>query len=354
MQALQKKNAEGQALRDLLAGADGSIVNSSVEQRVERCKNLQYNEHQQLFAISYSTIHKAACDNSILGIKHFLTSKQKPKVHIDDYDQHGLCPLHLAAERGCNDVVSFIVSSHCDVDIRTTYGNTPMMYACKENKLDTIRLLFGLGSKLTLKNKAGQSAIHYAAQSDHLSVLQLIVELSTEHSLVRKQLLPKDESSLSLDTDSIDSDSVKDDDGIGGRGIDIPDDDSATIASMADSVMSADAELLSVLNITANNLMTPLHMACLFGSERSAEYLLSKGVRVNCVDSSGDTPLHKAGAFLRLLSTQFFVSIKYTINIGKKGLHALYKTLLLAGANQDVKNQFGDTAADLLRDNAFY
>jgi ankyrin repeat protein len=193
------------------------------------------------------------------------------------------------------------------VDIRTTYGNTPMMYACKENKLDTIRLLFGLGAKLTLKNKAGQSAIHYAAQSDHLSVIKLIVELSTQHSLVRKQLLSKDDSSLSLDTDSIDSESVKDN-GNGDRGIDIPDDDSMTVASMADSVMSADAELLSVLNITANNLMTPLHMACLFGSERTAEYLLSRGVRVNCADSSGDTPLHKAGSFIHLLSIFCFIS----------------------------------------------
>lgn len=337
MQALQKKQAQSQQLRDVLAGASGTIVHKEIEERVEHCKNLQYNEHQQLFAVLYSSIHKAACDNSIAGVKYFLATKQKPKVHIDDYDQHGVCPLHLAAERGHNDVVTFICGSGCDVDIRTTYGNTPMMYACKENKLDTIRLLYSLGAKLGLKNKAGQSAIHYAAQSDHIEVLKLIVELNGEYHNMRKELIANDHDN---DNDSLD-DSVKQGNSSdpyaagGGRhfGAEVGEEDSVTVPSVQGSMLSEDVELQSILNITANNLMTPLHLACLFNSVRVAEFLLHQGVKVNAVDSSGDTALHKAG---------------------KKGYHQLYRTLLLAGADENIKNQFGDRASNLLRDDAFY
>ncbi len=326
MQALQKKQAQSQALRDVLAGADGSIVNRSIEERVQHCKNLQYAEHQQLFGVLYSSIHKAACDNSISGVKYFLASKQKPRVHLDDYDQHGLCPLHMAAERGCLDVVKFIVDSGCDVDIRSTYGNTAMMYACKDNKLEMIRMLYTLGAKLTLKNKAGQSAMHYAAQGDHLDAVKLIVELNSQHHQ-RKEL------AVNLDSDSVSADDMHLD-SFKGNG-NMADDDSVTMGSVMSgySASSEDAELASILNITANNLMTPLHMACLFNSERTAEYLLAQGVKINAIDSSGDTALHKAG---------------------RKCYHSLFKMLLRNGANEEIRNQFGDKASDLLRDNAFY
>ena len=38
-------------------------------------------------------------DNSIHGMKYFLSPFRAQKGHIDDYDKNGCTPLHLAAER---------------------------------------------------------------------------------------------------------------------------------------------------------------------------------------------------------------------------------------------------------------
>lgn len=151
MQALAKKQLEEQKLRELLA-TDGT---RSIEERVEHCRVLQYEEHKAIFATSYSTIHKAAGDGSIDGLKFFLDGKHKPKVHFEDFDKYGFCPLHSAAIAGANHSISFLIERGCSPDIRSTYGDTALMHACKETRLSTIRMLLRFGATVTAANKAG-------------------------------------------------------------------------------------------------------------------------------------------------------------------------------------------------------
>lgn len=138
-------------MRELLA----SNETRTIEERVEHCRTLQYEEHKGLFAISHSSIHKAAADGSIDGLKFFLSSSRKPKVRIDDFDKNGFCPIHSAAVKGANHSIRYLVEQGCNPDVRSTYGDTALMHACKENKLDTISLLFGLGADIAASNKAG-------------------------------------------------------------------------------------------------------------------------------------------------------------------------------------------------------
>lgn len=151
MQSLQKRQQEEQKSREILA----SDVIKTVDERVNHCKILQYSEHQQIFATMYTTIHKAAADNSVAGLKHFLKLPQSPQIHIDDFDKNGNCPIHIAAEKGACDAIQFIVDSGCSPDFRNTYGSTALMLACKENRLEAISLLFKLGAKVEAANRAG-------------------------------------------------------------------------------------------------------------------------------------------------------------------------------------------------------
>ena len=155
MQALQKKQLEEQKMRELLS----SNETRSVEERVEHCRMLQYEEHKDLFAISHSSIHKAAADGSIDGLKFFLNSNRKPKVHIDDFDKSGLCPIHSAAIKDSVHSIRFLVEKGCSPDVRSTYGDTALMHACKENKLNAISLLFELGADISASNKAGDVSL---------------------------------------------------------------------------------------------------------------------------------------------------------------------------------------------------
>ena len=105
MQALQKKQAEEQKMREMLANDE----TKTIEQRVEHCRYLQFEEHKSLFAISHANIHKSAADGSIDGLKFFLNSTKKPRVRVDDFDKNGHCPIHTAAMKGAVHSVQFLV-----------------------------------------------------------------------------------------------------------------------------------------------------------------------------------------------------------------------------------------------------
>ena len=135
MQEMQRKQREQQLFYDLIKEGAGKTV----EERVEYNKDLEYNKHANLFAVSYSTIHKAACDGSVSGIKYFMSLKSKPRIKSDDLDKFGIRPIHYAAERGFNDAVETLLSFGCNVDARTSDDMTAMMFASKAGKLDTMR-----------------------------------------------------------------------------------------------------------------------------------------------------------------------------------------------------------------------
>lgn len=138
-------------MRELLAN-DGT---RSIAERVEHCRALQYEEHKDIFAISHSSIHKAAADGSIDGLKFFLSSSHRPRVRIDDFDKFGFCPMHTAAVKGSVHSIRFLVEQGCSPDVRSTYGDTALMHACKENQLEAISLLYSLGALINSSNKAG-------------------------------------------------------------------------------------------------------------------------------------------------------------------------------------------------------
>jgi hypothetical protein len=63
----------------------------TIPEKIARCKHLQYEEHQQLFRVMYSSIHKAAFDGDVSGIKYFLSAEgrmqSKKVVHVDDFNR---------------------------------------------------------------------------------------------------------------------------------------------------------------------------------------------------------------------------------------------------------------------------
>ena len=51
----------------------------------------------------------------------------------------GLFPLHVAARRGFQVCVKHLMTKHADMNVQDGHGNTPLMYAAKENSLSILR-----------------------------------------------------------------------------------------------------------------------------------------------------------------------------------------------------------------------
>lgn len=307
MQALLQKQQQSQKLRSVLAGGDGEdrIYERTLDEKVAHCKELQYVQHQQLFAVSYTSLHKAAAENSLVGVKFFLTRRNREFTPIDALDKHGMSALHCAAEHGCNDVVHYLLDEGCDVDARSSYDSTPLMLACKENRTDTIALLLEAGADVTARNKAGMNCLHFAAQSDHAASVEAVAAClhyhRSEEVLTASQKESADMASeLPLDYDFV-------------------------------PPQHPHYAILKALNQPSNSRQSPLHTASSANSLRAAAALLTLGAHANMQDGNGETALHKAG---------------------RGSLHAMYRLLTGYGASEAVRNAFRQTPNDLLLDKA--
>lgn len=309
MQALQQKKAEEVKLKEQLA----SIVVRNIEERVEHNKKLQYEEHQDLFVVNYSTVHKAACDNDLLGVKTLLNNP-KLKFHVDDFDKNGECAIHVAAEKGGTDVVEFLVKAGCRVNLSTTHNTTSLMLACKNNRAQTVESLFALGAKIGLQNKSGLTALHFAAQGDHVESIELLVRLQTETNakLQLQQEEEKNDAKAGMDKGPKEKKDKKKD------------------KKAKEQDKPEYCQVLDVLNQGANNKRTPLHTACEWDSINTIQFLIDQGVSLTAQDTNGDTALHKTAR-------------RYSFST--------YRLLSKAGASEKTKNMHGESAHDLLHDN---
>ena len=99
-----------------------------------------------------------------------------------------------------------------------------------------------------------------------------------------------------------------------------------------DAVLSVDSHsiIVRIMNHASANRTTPLHVACLSNSLEVAQCLVDIGVPLDYPDLAGDTALHKAG---------------------RKGYSHIYQRLRSLGASTAIKNNYGESPADVLSDN---
>ncbi len=263
MKALLQKQQQDQAIRNMLAEKSGD---RTVEHRVDHCKHLQYEKHQQLFAVYYTTIHKAAMDNSVSGLKHFLKpanaksqkaakrgqgslsddrSRAVTAAIINQLDEKGNAAIHYAAERDAVDAIEFLVENKCDVDVKSSCGNTALMMASKENKIRAIETLLRSNANSLLTNNTGMNMVHFAAQGDHPQVILTMFEHmaypyqtiadESDMAVLSMTLSNKKMSETLEDNDTLDGDGSH-----GSKTGNDEDDDGATIATNKDdrSVLS--------------------------------------------------------------------------------------------------------------------
>lgn len=377
MQELQRRQKEQQVLNDLLNDKAGAY-RRSLEGRIEHNKDLQYNQHKNLFATGYSTIHKAACDGSESGIVYFLEKKSKPRINADDYDKFGICPIHYAAERGYNDAVKLLVKRGCAVDVATMDGMTAFMYACKDNQLSTMRMLCDNKADLLAVNRAGMSSAHFAAQLDHVEVFELLIELNKEakeralqeiadlemavenpdqaaaeaDKKARREQAAADvkkeaEGEKKEDPDDFDDDKSlasastaaskkkdkkdkKEDKGKPGHLSGAPDIDEDPVEALRKKYeYMINLPDTAIVDIPSKNGTRPIHIAATYNALKVIDFLIKTGAEINATDTAGETSMHKAA---------------------RRGNHDAYKLLKAAGGYENVKNTSRETALELLKD----
>ncbi|CAG9759921.1 unnamed protein product [Ceutorhynchus assimilis] len=111
----------------------------------------------------------------------------------DAKNQDGKTAAHLAAINGENDILRELIHHQVNVNLRDATGVTPLHYACKYNKPDTVRLLITLGkANIQARNTDNNEVpLHVAASEGHLDVVKELLSLSAPlYPRTKKGLVP--------------------------------------------------------------------------------------------------------------------------------------------------------------------
>lgn len=179
-------------------------------------------------------------------------------------------PLHFAAAKGHNEIVTLLLENGADVNLRNYCGQTALMQACRYGHWEVVQTLLIFRSVVTrVDYLSGRTALHFAAVGGHVRCIRLLVA----------DFIPSAPYEV-----------------IGGAGSE----------SSSDSSLDRkhDHALTKFINKPADGGITALHMAALNGYFDCVQLLLDLGANVSAVTfqygtsanliGAGSTPLHYA------------------------------------------------------------
>ncbi len=115
---------------------------------------------------------RAALNDDCATIKWLMAHGVDPKMRVD-----GGTALHIAANRGSGNVVSFLLSQKVDLNAVEGFKLlTPLLLAAAGNQTRIVEQLIEAGADKMSRDRSGMGAIHYAASNGHLRVVMILIE----------------------------------------------------------------------------------------------------------------------------------------------------------------------------------
>jgi len=321
----------------------------TLDEKIKHLSDVQRNDGGRIFVVQHTTLHKSSADGYLPGIQYFLNKSQSHygKSTANVPDKSGLCPIHIAAERGQTDAVEFLSKNGHDIDTASSTGLTTLMYACKAGHAETVSKICSLGGNISATDMAGMTAAHFAAVGDHPGALEALYRAAEEklNALLPPQLqqiqsqqstasAPPSASPDPANTTSLQGTPTKPE-GLpsiltkqGSKRAQLAHNRSQRKKQVVTTEVPK-GKAIDVIDAPCRNGSRPIHLAAAVGAVKAIEYLVSVNVNLASVDSRGDTPLHRAG---------------------RNNHHEAYRLLVSAGSVDSVKNDNYESAAALLID----
>ena len=124
-------------------------------------------------------------DSQALEIFKYLKSKEVNPLMKDTLDQ--TC-LYYTCREGKNLCSRYLVEE-CGLNVNEidAYGQTPIYYCVRDNKIETVKLMIELGTNINIEDKYGQTCLFYAIREAHIEIVELLIEKGANVNQVDKK-----------------------------------------------------------------------------------------------------------------------------------------------------------------------
>ena len=99
-------------------------------------------------------------------------------VALDQTQKLGGTALHVCCSSSQSECLKMLLHGRADSRVRMTagQGDTPLVLACRDNRVGCVQELISAGADVTLVNTSGMTPLHVACEQEHPQVAQMLID----------------------------------------------------------------------------------------------------------------------------------------------------------------------------------
>ncbi|CAL8068397.1 unnamed protein product [Calicophoron daubneyi] len=130
------------------------------------------NVQQPTSTLQRRAVHFAALRHQVSCLQMLLNAG----AQLDVRDTFGNTPLHYAAEDGDGGLLSLLLNNGASVDAQDITNKTPLMKAARSGKLWAVRRLIAFGANVNVKDRNDETALHFACRQGSTEITSMLIK----------------------------------------------------------------------------------------------------------------------------------------------------------------------------------